>query len=49
MASEIVKYDSKFKDVILLSLGSTIVVDTVDNAILMSKIKEYGKNCNSYR
>ena len=37
MASEIVKYDSKFKDVILLSLGSTIVVDTVDNAILMSK------------
>ena len=37
MASEIVKYDSKFKGVILLSLGSTIVVDTVDNAILMSK------------
>lgn len=37
MASEIVKYDAKFKDVILLSLGSTIVVDTVDNAILMSK------------
>ena len=37
MASDIVKYDNKFKDVINLSLGSTIVVDNVDNAIEMSK------------
>ena len=37
MASDIVKYDKKYSDVINLSLGSTIVVDTVDNAIDMSK------------
>lgn len=37
IASDIVKFDTKYKDVVNLALGSTIVVDTVENAIDMSK------------
>ena len=37
VASDIVKFDKKYKDVVNLALGSTIVVDTVENAIDMSK------------
>lgn len=37
LASDIVKFDTKYKDVVNLALGSTIVVDTVENAIDMSK------------
>ena len=37
IASDIVKFDTKYKDVVNLALGSTIVVDTVENAIDISK------------
>lgn len=37
IASDIVKFDKKYKDVVNLALGSTIVVDTVENAIDISK------------
>lgn len=37
LASDIVKFDTKYKDVVNLALGSTIVVDTVENAIDISK------------
>lgn len=37
VASNIVKYESKFKDVVNLILGGTVVVDNLDNALEMSK------------
>ncbi len=37
IASDIVKYDDKYKDVVNLTLGTTLVVDNVDNAIEISK------------
>ena len=37
VASQLVKYDSKYKKAIDLSLGSTAIVDTIDNAINISK------------
>lgn len=37
VASNLVKYDKKFEKAIILSLGTTIIVDTIDNAISMSK------------
>ncbi len=37
IASELVKYDKKYKKAIELALGNTIIVDTVDTAIYISK------------
>lgn len=37
IASDLVKYDSKFEKAINLSLGSTVIVDNLDNAISLSK------------
>lgn len=37
IASELVKYDSKYKKAIDLSLGTTAIVDTIDNAINISR------------
>lgn len=36
MASELVKYDDKFKDVINLSLNNVAIVDNIDNAMVIS-------------
>lgn len=38
VASELVKYDKKYFKAINLSLGTTVIVDTIDNAIKMSKV-----------
>ena len=38
IASELVRYDAKYSKVVNLALGSTIIVDNLDNAINMSKI-----------
>ncbi len=37
VAKELIKYDKKYEDVIDLSLFNTIIVDSIDNAILISK------------
>ena len=37
VASELVKYDKKYSKAINLSLGSTVIVDNLDNAVKMSK------------
>ena len=37
IASQLIKYDPKYKKAIDLSLGSTAIVDTIDNAISISK------------
>ncbi|MDD3303695.1 MAG: chromosome segregation protein SMC [Clostridia bacterium] len=37
VASDLVRFDKKFSKAIHLSLGSTIIVDTIDNAIKISK------------
>lgn len=37
VASELVKYDKKYSKAINLSLGSTIIIDNLDNAVKMSK------------
>lgn len=41
VASELVKYDPKFSDVISSLLGRTVVFDTLDNAIAMSRALRY--------
>ena len=38
IASELVKYDVKYSKAVNLALGSTIIVDNLDNAINMSKV-----------
>ena len=37
LASELVKYDSKFAKVINLSLGQTLIVDSIENALALAK------------
>ena len=37
VALDLVKYDKKYEKAISLSLGTTVIVDTIDNAISMSK------------
>lgn len=37
IASDLVKYDNKFEKVINLALGSTVIVDNLENAIKISK------------
>lgn len=37
VASELVKYDKKYSKAINLSLGTTVIVDNLDNAVKMSK------------
>ena len=37
VASKLVKFDKKYEKAIELSLGTTVIVDTIDNAISMSK------------
>lgn len=41
VASELVKYDAKFADVISSLLGRTVVFDDLDNAIAMSRALRY--------
>lgn len=41
VASELVKYDAKFSDVISSLLGRTVVFDTLDNAIAMGRALKY--------
>ena len=42
VASELVKYDKKYTKAIDLSLGTTIIVDSLDNAVKMSKALKNG-------
>ncbi len=37
MANELVNFDSKYKKAINLALGTTVIVDNIDNAVAMSK------------
>lgn len=37
IASELVKYDKKFEKAVNLALGLTVIVDTLDNAVILSK------------
>ncbi|MBR6614094.1 MAG: chromosome segregation protein SMC [Clostridia bacterium] len=39
-AIELVKFDSKFEPVVRLALGRTIVVDTIENGIKLSKVSK---------
>ncbi|MCI8291211.1 MAG: chromosome segregation protein SMC [Clostridia bacterium] len=42
IASDLVKFDKKYEDVILSLLGRTLVVDTMDNAIAIARKNAYG-------
>lgn len=41
IASDLVKYDSKFESVVQSLLGKTVVVDNMDNAVTLSKKYKY--------
>ncbi len=42
VASDLVKYDKKYEQIILNLLGRTLIVDNMDNAIAISKKNSYG-------
>ena len=42
VASELVKFDKKFESVIESLLGRTVIVETMDNAVALSKKYKYG-------
>lgn len=42
VASDLVKFDKKYEDIILSLLGRTLVVDTMDNAIGIARKNAYG-------
>lgn len=42
IASDLVKFDKKYEQIVLSLLGRTLIVDTMDNAIAMARKNSYG-------